>query len=232
MKTIYFIGIIIASWVSPLRLSAQTAEVLVRQVKAKLDQVKNYQADGIMKTNIRFLKVPQATVKVYFKQPGKVKIVNEQGISLVPKGAINFSLNNVLATDGYSVLDAGTDKVNGTAVRVVKLIPTADNSEVVLSTLYIDPTKLVVLKAKTTTRDNGTYELALRYGNYLAYALPDQVLFSFNTKEYKLPKGLTFDYDDGTQKKKPATADDLRGEVVITYQKFIINKGVDDSIFK
>jgi outer membrane lipoprotein-sorting protein len=232
MKTVLIIGSLLAFFMSPLRLTAQAADALVRQVKAKMDQVKNYQADGVMKTNISFLKVPQANVKVYFKQPGKVKIVNEQGISLVPKGAINFSLNNVLATDGYTVLDAGTDKVNGTSVRVVKLIPTADNSEVVLSTLYIDPTKLVVLRAKTTTRDNGTYELALRYGSYLAYALPDQVLFTFNTKEYKLPKGLTFDYDDGTQKKKPATVEDLRGEVVITYKKFIINKGVDDSVFK
>ncbi len=33
--------------------------------------------------------------------------------------------------------------------RVIKLLPTDDNADVVLSTLYIDETKLVVLKAKT-----------------------------------------------------------------------------------
>lgn len=211
---------------------AQSPEQLVKQVRQRMDQVKNYVADGQMKTNVSFLKVPQAAVKVYFKQPGKVKIVNEQGISLVPKGAINFSLQNVIAQDGYAVLDAGTEQIGGTTVRVVKLIPNADNSDIVLSTLYIDPVKQVVLKAKTTTRDNGTYELALKYGAYVTYALPDQVVFTFNTKEYKLPKGLTFDYDDGSEKKKPAPGTNLRGEVLITYKKFIINKGVDDSVFK
>lgn len=210
----------------------QSPELLVKQVKQRMDQVKNYVADGQMKTNVSFLKVPQAAVKVYFKQPGKVKIVNEQGISLVPKGAINFSLHNVIAQDGYAVLDAGTEQIDNTKVRVVKLIPNADNSDIVLSTLYIDPAKQVVLRAKTTTRDNGTYELDLKYGSYVSYALPDRVIFTFNTKEYKLPKGLTFDYDDGSEKKKPAPGSNLRGEVSITYKKFIINKGVDDSIFK
>lgn len=213
-------------------LQAQTPEQLVKQVRQRMDQVKNYVADGQMKTNVSFLKVPESAVKVYFKQPGKVKIVNEQGISLVPKGAINFSLHNIIGLDGYSVIEAGAEQIGSTKVRVIKLIPNADNSEVVLSTLYIDPVKQVVLKAKTTTRDNGTYELALKYGTYIGYALPDQVNFTFNTKEYKLPKGLTFDYDDGSVKKKPAPGANLRGEVLITYKKFIINKGVDDAVFK
>ena len=37
--------------------------------------------------------------------------------------------------------------------------------------------------------------------NTLLYGLPDKVIFSFNTKDYKLPKGVTFDYDDGAKKK-------------------------------
>jgi outer membrane lipoprotein-sorting protein len=73
----------------------------------------------------------------------------------------------------------------------------------------------------------------MTYGRYAAYALPDKVLFSFNAQDYKLPKGVTFDYDDGTVKKKPAAeTQSQRGKIEITYSAYIINKGVPDSAFK
>jgi hypothetical protein len=42
----------------------------------------------------------------------------------------------------------------------------------------------------------------MSYGKYIAYGLPDKVTFSFNTKDYKMPKGVTFDFEDGTGAKK------------------------------
>jgi hypothetical protein len=33
-------------------------------------------------------------------------------------------------------------------------------------------------------------KLEMSYGKYIAYGLPDKVIFSFNTKDYKLPKEL------------------------------------------
>ena len=57
---------------------AQDATALVQKVKAKLDQVNDYEAAGVMKTNVSFLKVPEAQVTVYFKKPGSLKIKNEK----------------------------------------------------------------------------------------------------------------------------------------------------------
>jgi hypothetical protein len=58
-------------------------------------------------------------------------------------------------------------------------------------------------------------------------------VFTFNAQEYKLPKGVTFDYDDGSAKKKPDTnTQNQRGKIEITYSSYSINKGVPDSIFK
>ncbi|MBK8609780.1 MAG: hypothetical protein IPL84_07480 [Chitinophagaceae bacterium] len=212
---------------------AQDAAILVQKVKDKIGLVNNYEANGKMKTNIAFLKVPVATVKLYFKKPDQLLIKNEKGISFVPKTAVNINLNNVLNNGKYSVLDAGADKIGGTVVTVVKLLPEDDNADVVLSTLYIDPLKLVVLKSKTTTRDNGTYELEMSYGKYIAYGLPDKVIFSFNTKDYKLPKGVTFDFEDGSTKKTPAEKrNNQKGKVEIAIGSYTINKGISDAVFK
>lgn len=211
---------------------AQDVNVLVQQVKDKINLVNDYEANGKLKTNVVFLKVPVAGVKMYYKKPNRLKIKNEKGISFIPKGAVNMNLSNVLSSGRFSVIDAGNDKVGNTAVKLVKLLPEDDNAEVVLSTLYIDVANLVILKTKTTTRDNGTYELEMSFGKYIAWGLPDKIIFSFNTKDYKLPKGVTFDFDDGTQKKSAEEKlKNQKGKMEISISNYIINKGIADSVF-
>ena len=209
----------------------QTTEELLKKVQAKLDKVNDYEAKGKMLTNVIFIKAPVANVKVFYKKPNKLRINNESGISFIPKGSVNISLNNLLVnTTGYDIIDMG--KENKTNLRIIKLLPKDDNGEVVLSTLYIDELQSLIKKSKTTTRENGTYELEMSYGRYAEYGLADKVIFTFNTKEYKLPKGITFDYDDGS-KKDPAAENlkNKKGKVEINYSAYIINKGVPDAVF-
>ena len=212
-------------------VSAQTPEELLSKVKARLEKVNDYTAKGKLKTNVVFIKAPVASVKVYYKKPDRMKIVNEKGISFIPKGSVNINLAKFLSAPGnYEIVDAG--KEPGTGLRILKLLPSDENSDIVLSTLYIDEKAELIKKAKNTTRDNGTYELEMTYGKYAAYGLPDKVIFSFNTKDYKLPKGVTFDYDDGTEKKPGNEVKNKKGRVEITYSEYVINNGVDDSVFK
>ena len=202
---------------------------LVKKLQEKLELVNSYEADGIMKTSVSFLKVPDAAVKVYYKKPDKLKIKNENGISLVPKGTIAISLNGLLRGH-FTALDAGFDVMDGHQVKVVKLLPTDERADIVLSTIYVDEKNLLIVKARTTTKENGTYEVELQYGKYKAFALPDKVICSFNSKDYKLPKGITFDYDDGSKKKEPAPGDS-KGKVEISYSAYSINKNIPDSVF-
>ena len=73
----------------------------------------------------------------------------------------------------------------------------------------------------------------MTYGKYAEYGLADKIVLSFNTKDCKLPKGVTFDYDDGS--KKQETPDKLKnknGKVEIVYSEYTINKGVPDTVFQ
>ncbi|TMI94826.1 MAG: hypothetical protein E6H06_08165 [Bacteroidetes bacterium] len=206
---------------SAFSLKAQTAEEIVQQLRRKLQSVDNYEARGKMKTNVAFIKAPVATVKVYYKKPDMLRIVNETGISFIPKGSVNINLNSVLLnTQNFDVIDVGK---NQSGLRVIKLLPKDDTADIVLSTLYVDEKNILIKKSKTTTKDNGTYELDMTYGKYAAYGLPDKIVFSFNTKDYKLPKGITLDYDDGS-KKNEERLKNKKGTVEITYANYIINK--------
>ncbi len=206
---------------------------LVMKVKAKLDQVNDYEADGRMKTDVAFIKAPVGKVKIYFKKPNKFRLRKDGGISLLPKGGVSVNMNSIVTTDEFVALAAGEATVAGVKTKVVKMLPVNENSDVVLTTMYIDEANLLVRKAVTTTKENGTYEIEMTYGKFSNFGLPDKVTFSFNTKNYKLPKGLTLEFDDN---EKPLTEEqklkNKKGRVEIVYTNYIINKGIADAVFK
>ena len=148
----------------------------------------------------------------------------------MPKGGVSVNLNALMLTNDFTALDAGKASVAGKEVRVIKLLPLQENSDVVLSTMYIDEQRLLVLKTNTTTRENGTYEMDMQFGNYADYGLPDKVTFSFNTKDYKLPKGITLEFDDGS--KQQQLPKNKKGRIEISYASYQVNKGVSDAMFK
>lgn len=229
-KTIYILSLFIL--VQQIT-NAQNINVLVSNTKSKIEQVKDYTALGKMKTNVSFLKLPIANIKLYFKNPNKFKLKSEKGVSFVPKGSININLNSLFAENNFTIIDAGSEKIDNITVRVAKLLSNDDNSDLVLTTLYIDPVRFLILKSKTTTKESGTYELKMNYKKYAEYGLPDKILFSFNTKDYKLPKGITFDFDDGTTNKStPKTEKFKKGEIEILFSNYEINKGISNDIFK
>jgi hypothetical protein len=117
---------------------AQT-DPLIEKVSQKLAQVNDYVAEGVMKTDVAFIKASLGKVKVYFKKPNLLKVKKEGGISLLPRGGVSLTINTLLNTKQYTTIPAGNQVLNGKNLTVIKLIPTDDNLDWVISTLWIDP---------------------------------------------------------------------------------------------
>lgn len=210
---------------------AQQAADLVNKVKAKLDKVNDYTAQGKMKIDVSFIDAPESKVTVYYKKPNRFKVKKNGGISILPKGGVSVNIGTLLSGEQYDVIAGKDVKLNGIETKVVKLLPQNESSDMVLTTLYIEEKTLVVRRATVTTKESGTYEIDLNYSKYMDWGLPDKLVFSFNTKDYKLPKGLTFEYEKG-DKKKAETLKNKKGKVEISYSTYAINKGVDDKNFQ
>jgi outer membrane lipoprotein-sorting protein len=204
---------------------------LIEKVSKKLGLVNDYVAEGVMKTDVSFIKASLGKVKVYFKKPNLLKVKKEGGISLLPKGGVSLTINTLLNTKKYSTIPGGTQVVNGKTLTVLKLIPNDDNLDWVISTLWIDPVEALVYKTATTTKENGSYEIAMQYGAYAQYGLASKIVFSFNTKDYKLPNGITLEFGDEDPAAKKKLLKNKKGTVEITYNNYIINKGIPNSIF-
>jgi hypothetical protein len=218
---------------SPCMLFAQEADALVKRIREKLNMVKDYQAQGVLVTNVSFMKVPKSEITVFYKNPDKFKIKKQDGISIVPKGGMSINVNSLFAANGeFTAVPAGKTRFQGDELSVIKLLPLDEKSDVVVSTLYVDDKLALVRKAITTTKESGTYEIEMSYGKFENWGLPDKVVFLFNTQNYKLPKGLAFDYDTGEKPVINDKAENQKGRVEISYGNYVINKGKGAEAFK
>lgn len=209
---------------------AQEETELIKKVKAKLDKVNDYTAQGKIKIDVSFIDAPGSKVTVYYKKPDRFKVKKAGGISILPKGGVSINMGALLANENYDIVPGRDAKVNGVNTKVVKLLPQNENSDVVLTTLYIEEKNSVIKKATVNTKENGSYEIELNYGKYTDWGLPDKLTLFFNAKDYKLPKGITFEYEKGDKKKEQALKN-KKGKVEISYSSYTINKGIDDKIF-
>jgi hypothetical protein len=196
-----------------------------------LATVNDYVAEGIMKTDVSFIKASLGKVKVYFKKPNLLKVRKEGGISLLPKGGVSLTLNTLLNTKQYTAIQAGTQVLNGKSLRVIKLIPNDERLDWVISTLWIDPVDALVYKTATTTKESGSYEISMEYGAYAQYGLASKIIFSFNTKDYKLPNGITLEFGDEEPVSKQQLLKNKKGSIEIRYTRYTINKGIPPHIF-
>ncbi|MEY2647851.1 MAG: hypothetical protein RL282_564 [Bacteroidota bacterium] len=223
-KLCLFFLLMPAQWVL-----AQHAEDVISKLKAKLVSVQSYEAKGQLKTDVAFLKIPISSVKIQYQFPDKFSIKKDGGISVLPKGGIRVNMNSLM-TEAHTALDAGRIQWKGIDLAVYKLLPLAENSDIVLTTLYVDDKQMVIRKAITTTKENGTYEMEMEYGKYAKWGLPDKAVMIFNTKDYKLPKGITFEYDAGiAQKPKDPKQLSKKGRIEIVYSSYDINKPIGKS---
>ncbi|MBY0347798.1 MAG: hypothetical protein K2W79_06015 [Hydrotalea flava] len=211
--------------------AAQDETALIEKVKQKLDQVHDYVATGRMKTDVAFIKAPVGTVKIYYKQPDYFRLIREGGISILPKGGVTVNMNAIMATKSYVALFAGNTVTDGFPTRIVKLLPMNENNDIVLTTLYIDEKNLLIRKAITTTKENGTYQINMQYGRYSNLGLPDKVIFTFNTQNYKIPKGVTLEMDEPLTDTDRKKMQQKNGKVEIDYASYTINKGLPQGIF-
>lgn len=213
---------------------ADTATEMFNKLRSRLNAIKDYTADVRVKIDVSFMKVPPLAGKLYFKAPDKMKLERNGGISILPKKNMNMSLNSMLPAGSATVIDAGKDIINGRNVRVLKVIPQEDMSDIVLTKIWVDYERNLALRTETTTRDNGTVKMDLSFGNYIKQGLPDKITVHLDVKEFKLPKGVTMDYDSQQPVKAAPAANgkNKKGKIEINYLNYQVNKGLSDSIFE
>jgi outer membrane lipoprotein-sorting protein len=198
---------------------------ILDEVKKTFNQVEDYVVDVNIKVDVDFIKVPETQATIYYKQPDKVHL-ESKSFAMLPREGLDFSPIGLLK-EKYTAIYEKEDTVSGNKTDVVKVIPLGDESNVVLTTLWIDEAKHFIRKVQSTLKIGGTFSIELKYDNpRMNYPLPSSMIF--NIERLNLPKGMAGELNKNKSNDEKKTT----GKVYITYSNYKVNKDIPDSVFE
>ena len=207
----------------------QTAEEILKGVIDKIDLVEDYQADVQIKAAIPFIKVPIAKAKIYFKQKDKFK-VESKGIAILPKQGMSDLTGFLSNEKKYSAVLGESKTINEHKTRLISILPTDENSEIILAKVYISTSEDLIYRTVLTTKSSGTVSIDYEYNLNKKYGLPNKMTFTVDIKKFKMPKSVASDIRNNDKQKK--YKDNEKGTIVLTFSNYLVNKGISDDVFK
>jgi outer membrane lipoprotein-sorting protein len=202
---------------------------LLNRIVEKFNRVNDYEVDLSVKLDFEMIKVPDSKAKIFFKQPDKIKI-DSKGFAMIPKQSTNFSPTQFLKGD-FTSLYVRSEIIGNRKLDVIKIIPDSDSTDVILSTLWIDDKEQVIRKVETTGKRSGTIHIFIDYDGNI-FGLPSQIKFEFNLGNIQVPEDPRQQKEKSEDENKPRSRRQLSGSVIISYSNYIVNQGIDDSLFE
>jgi len=210
---------------------AKNPESILERTKAEFKKIEDYKVDVKIKVDVYFLKMPDREATIFYKQPDKIHIESE-GFALLPKEGLNFSPLGLLESK-YSAFYEREDTIKGITTTKIKIIPLESSSDVILSTLWVDTRRNIIMKVESSRKPLGTFVIDLDYlKTEQGYWLPSSMVFTFSVDQSVLPRGFNVDADSeskGTMKDSTKTE---TGTVYLNYSNYKVNTGLSDEIFK
>lgn len=217
-------------WFNPAVFAQQDAEKILNGVIKSYQRVSDYQVDLKINAKIPFINILPMNARMYFKQPGHIKL-ESKGIAILPRQGFDEMYKAITDRKSYTVVSQGMESMNGSPASIISILPLSDTMEVIHGKFWIDPEKNVIVKSQMTTRTNGTVIATYLYGTYAEYGLPDQMSFLVDVRKFKIPKTVSVDLNN-YNKQQEKSKEEKKGRIDISLSNYIINKGVPDVIFK
>ncbi len=203
---------------------------ILRDVNLTFQKVKDYTADIKIKTDIPFINILPVNAKVFFKQPDKFHI-QSKGIAILPKQGPENMMASLRDTAAFTAVFLMNDVLNGLPVAIINILPVSDTNDIVVGKFWIDVQRKIVMRSQITSKTNGTVNAEYVYGSNAAYALPDKVTFIIDTKKFKMPKAVSADLNNYAKENADKQKEN-KGKIMLSFSRYVINKGIDDAVFK
>jgi hypothetical protein len=197
----------------------------LKNVKATFNKVKDYTAELSVSFKDLGMKIPPMKAKVYFKQPDKIHLESE-GFAMLPRDIMTLNPNAFDETM-WDLVIQGTEDVQGVQCIKLKMLAKSDTMRIQRATLFIDPAKWILRKLASDPAQGAAAEAVFTYQTIDGrYELPSEIRITMSGAMMRRGKKPMKDV-------KPAEDDHSpKGEVLVKYANYRVNKGISDSVFK
>ena len=222
-----------------------SADKIIEKTEERFKLINDYQVNMLISINIPAFRMPKKKYTVFFKQPDKVQI-KSRGFGLLPRTGMftspNENFNNLTdiiinnesdSLGNNQIMLSGNLIVDSLAIKMpndyAKLTfkPTVDviidTSQWVITAVVTKIDTLKIMKI------NNMYDFV--DGNYF---LPVKSTVEYFVKDARISKWLKKDIGTivGNQESIDIKSDMVRGQITVIYNKYKVNRGINDSIFK
>ena len=221
------------------------AKAIIEKTESQYRSIKDYQVKMTISMKIPAFRMPKKKYTVFFKQPDKLEI-KSRGFCLLPRTGMftspseNFDNLTDVAVDKNSlnlkenrVILRGNLIVDSLAIKMpndyakVTFKPTVD--------VTIDTSHWVITEVVTKIDTIKIMQINNEYGFVDGdHFLPVRSTVEYFVKDARISKWLKKDIGSfiGNQQKTDIQDDMVKGKITVLYNKYKVNKGIDESVFK
>ena len=180
-----------------LNVHAQEIDADLLAIKAKMDAVNSFSAKLQLDLEAPFINMPTKRAAMEYQRGKDLKFSSDDFV-ILPKRGLDFTLSE-LFEHPFITVDRGMQRLDGNPVKVLNVIPTGEDSDMALATLFLDTEEQRIVASEITTKKNGTYKLKMEYDR-ASTVLPSYVQVAFAIEKLKIP--LNFMGSDTTIDRK------------------------------
>ena len=219
-----------------------TVEAVLDSLIQRFNKVEDYTVRVKVSVKMPRFRMPNKTVKLFFKQPDKIKI-EANGFAVVPKTGLTTSPERIF-NNMFDLFVSGLEEDNDRTYWIIEGIVKADSLKLpllvdnrdqendIISRFWIDAEDWVITKTETYLDTMKVFSVRTSYEEVetdMVLPLLTELRFNivgefFESMENHVPQ----DPDAGS----PLKEVDVRGLVRLEFSRYKINRGLKDKIFE
>lgn len=196
---------------------------ILEATKIRFSSIHDFTAEVEIEINVDFINIPNKQAKVFYKYPDKLKFKSKSFI-MIPRKGIGMMIFELLESE-YSSIYIGQETICGRKLAEIKVIPLADQSDISLATLFIDPDENLIYFIEAITRKSGFFTSEFEYGNQAPLPIMNRIQFEVEKV------GLPLKFLGNVKIEKSQMEEDAMGEVILRYRHYEVNRDLDQSLF-
>ncbi len=212
-------------------LTKPDSQVIIEKIQARLEQIDDYRVTARVNVDIPNLRMPDKKLTILYKSPDKLS-VKTAGFAIVPKIGFLPSVKDLIDED-MEVILKNTLREDGTTLYVLDIIPKELSAETTAS-IWVNSQRWTVEKVLIQVENAGESVINFYYLQVENFWLPESTVVYLNM-ERGIPhmNRPTVENPVGTIDHRSRNGSGpVSGKVLVTFEDYRINQGLDDSLFE